>query len=106
MDDTKITREQVIHVARLARLALTETEIEQLQHQLSDILANIALLDEVDTSDVPPTAQVTGLVGVMREDAAGPCLSAEATLANAPQREDNLFRVQHVFEEGQPEEPA
>lgn len=104
MDETKITREQVEHVARLARLRLDADEVDKYRHQLSDILANIAVLDEVDTADVPPTAQVTGLTGVMRDDATWNGLSVEQALANAPRREGGFFRVQHVFEEGQAED--
>jgi aspartyl-tRNA(Asn)/glutamyl-tRNA(Gln) amidotransferase subunit C len=104
MDETKITREQVEHVARLARLGLGEAEVERLGTQLSDILANIAVLNEVDTSSVPPTAQVTGLENVLRDDVAGASLTVEEALANAPRREGDFFRVQHVFEEGQAEE--
>jgi len=72
--------------------------------QLSDILDNIAVLNQVDTSAVPPTAQVTGLENIMRPDAARPGLTQEQVLANAPRREGDFFRVQHVFEEGQTEE--
>lgn len=101
-----ISREQVIHVARLARLALSEAEIATYQAQLSDILANIAVLDTVDTRAVPPTAQVTGLEGVVRDDSTWESLPVAEALANAPRREGDFFRVQPVFEEGQPEEPA
>lgn len=94
-----ISREEVEHVARLARLGLTDEEIDKFGEQLSNILENIAILNEVDTEDVPPTAQVTGLENVMREDTAQQGLTPEQVLANAPLREDDFFVVQHVFEE-------
>ncbi|MHB1007266.1 MAG: Asp-tRNA(Asn)/Glu-tRNA(Gln) amidotransferase subunit GatC [Chloroflexota bacterium] len=103
MAGPKIGRDEVEHVARLARLALTPEEVAKFGAQLSDILANIAVLEEEDTSAVPPTAQVTGLENVMREDASWEGLSTEQALANAPRREGDFFQVQHVFEEGQAE---
>ena len=102
----RITRAEVEHVARLARLGLDEAEVEKLGEQLSSILENIAVLNQVATADVPPTAQVTGLRNVLRDDVAGESLTPEEVLANAPRREDDLFRVQYVFAEGQAEEPS
>ncbi len=100
----KITREQVKHVARLARLGLAEAEIAKFGDQLSHILANMEILNQLETSDVPVTAQVTGLANVTRPDATWQSLDREAVLANAPRREGDYFQVQHVFEEGEPEE--
>jgi aspartyl-tRNA(Asn)/glutamyl-tRNA(Gln) amidotransferase subunit C len=95
-----ITREEVEHVALLARLGLTDAEIDRMQAQLSHILETIAQLRDVDTSAVDPTAQVIELENVMRADEARPGLSREAALANAPQREGTLLRVAEVLEEG------
>ena len=100
----KITRAEVEHVARLARLGLSEGEVEKFGEQLSDILDNIAILNQVDTSTVPPTAQVSGLTNVMRGDGTWESLPVAEVLANAPRREGDFFRIQHVFEEGQAEE--
>ncbi|MHB1132499.1 MAG: Asp-tRNA(Asn)/Glu-tRNA(Gln) amidotransferase subunit GatC [Chloroflexota bacterium] len=100
---TQISRAEVEHVARLARLGLSEAEVEKFSEQLSAILDNIALLNQVETTTVPPTTQVSGLHSVLREDEARPSLPVEDVLANAPHREGDFFRVQHVFEEGQAE---
>jgi aspartyl-tRNA(Asn)/glutamyl-tRNA(Gln) amidotransferase subunit C len=96
----RITREQVEHVARLARLGLTPEEIERMQTQLSRILEAIETLREVDTSHVGPTAQVIALENVMRYDVVTGSLEREAALGNAPQREDGYLRVPTVLEEG------
>lgn len=94
----KLTREEVRHIALLARIGLSEEEIEKLREQLSNILENFEILQEVDTSDVPPTAQVTGLENVMRDDEAAPSFPREEILANAPLQEDGFFRIKAVLE--------
>ena len=96
-----LTREQVEHVARLARLALREEDVEQFRGQLSAVLDHINMLNAVDTSAIPPTAQVGGLYNVARADDPIPSLPVEAVLANAPQREDVYFRVPAVLDEAQ-----
>lgn len=100
----RITPAEVEHVARLARLGLSEAEVEKFGEQLSDILDNIAILNEVDTSAVPPTAQVAGLRNVVRGDDTWPSLPMAEVLANAPRREGEHILIQHVFEDGQAEE--
>lgn len=95
-----ISRAEVEHVAHLARLGLTDAEIDLMQTQLSRILQAIEALREVDTSSVGPTAQVIALENVMRDDATRPGLSREAALANAPLREGPMLRVPEVLEEG------
>jgi aspartyl-tRNA(Asn)/glutamyl-tRNA(Gln) amidotransferase subunit C len=95
-----ISRSDVKHVADLARLHLTEDELDRMQVQLSNILGAIDTLQEVDTSQVGPTASVIQLENVMREDAARPGLRREAALANAPLREGDFLRVPTVLEEG------
>jgi aspartyl-tRNA(Asn)/glutamyl-tRNA(Gln) amidotransferase subunit C len=95
-----ISRTDVEHVAQLARLGLTDEEIERLVPQLSRILEAVGKLSDVDTSSVGPTAQVIALENVMREDVAGPSMSREAALAEAPIREGALLRVPVVLEEG------
>ena len=95
-----ITREDVVHVAALARLGLTDEEIDRMQGQLSRILEAIGELQSVDTSSVGPTAQVIALENVMREDVARPGIAREAALANAPLHEGSLLRVPVILEEG------
>jgi aspartyl-tRNA(Asn)/glutamyl-tRNA(Gln) amidotransferase subunit C len=94
-----ISEAEVRHVARLARLALSDEEIAVMQAQLSAILDYIAMLREVDVSNVPPTAQVTGLTTVWRPDVVGEMLTQEQALANAPDQQDGMFRVRAVFDE-------
>ncbi len=90
---------EVEHVARLARLRLSPVELEHMREQLSDILDYIALLQEVDVSGIPTTAQVTGLTSVMRPDQVTGKLTTEQALANAPEAQENMFRVRAVFDE-------
>ena len=92
-----LTIEEVKHVAHLARLRLSEEELNKLQIDLSHILDHIDMLKEVDVSDVPPTAQVTDLVNVMRDDDLRPSLPREDVLANAPEQRDGMFRVKEIF---------
>jgi len=94
----KLSREEVLHIARLARLGLTEAEITRLSEQLSNILENFEILQQVDTTDVPPTAQSVTLQSVMREDEVAPSLPPDDILANAPRREGDCFRVRAVLE--------
>jgi aspartyl-tRNA(Asn)/glutamyl-tRNA(Gln) amidotransferase subunit C len=94
-----IDRKTVDNTALLARLALSEEERQRLEEQLSSILEHIAVLQEADTSRVPPTAQVLPLSNVLAEDQPRPCESAETMLANAPAREDNYIRVRAVLDE-------
>lgn len=95
-----ISRSDVEHVAALARLGLTDAEIDLMQEQLNRILEAIGRLQAVDTSSVGPTAQVIALENVMRDDVARPGLDREAALANAPLREGPMLRVPVVLEEG------
>jgi aspartyl-tRNA(Asn)/glutamyl-tRNA(Gln) amidotransferase subunit C len=95
----KLSREEVLHIARLARLGLTETEVNQLREQLSKILENFEVLQQVDTTDIPPTAQAIPLQNVMRrDDEVIPSLPPSQILANAPRREKDFFRVRAVLE--------
>ncbi|WP_298482226.1 Asp-tRNA(Asn)/Glu-tRNA(Gln) amidotransferase subunit GatC [uncultured Chloroflexus sp.] len=94
-----LSEAEVRHVARLARIALSDEEITVMRAQLSAILDYIAMLQEVDVSDVPPTAQVTGLTTVWRPDVVGEMLTQAQALANAPDQQDGMFRVRAVFDE-------
>jgi aspartyl-tRNA(Asn)/glutamyl-tRNA(Gln) amidotransferase subunit C len=95
----KLTREEVLHIARLARLGLAEEEIDRLGGQLSHLLEHFQVLQQVDTEGVPPTAQSVELKSVMRDDVIAPSLPPEDVLANAPRREEDFFRVKPVLEE-------
>jgi aspartyl-tRNA(Asn)/glutamyl-tRNA(Gln) amidotransferase subunit C len=88
-----ITRDEVLHVARLARLALTEEEIERLTEQLGAILDAVGKVSELDLTDVPPTSHPLDLVNVWDEDEPRPSLPLDEVFANAPEREGDLFRV-------------
>jgi aspartyl-tRNA(Asn)/glutamyl-tRNA(Gln) amidotransferase subunit C len=89
----RLTTADVKHVARLARLGLTDEETERLREQLSSILEHIAALDELDTAAIPPTAQVLPLTNVMREDVVRPSLPRDAVLMNAPRQTEGFFEV-------------
>jgi aspartyl-tRNA(Asn)/glutamyl-tRNA(Gln) amidotransferase subunit C len=94
-----LSREEVEHVARLARLRLEPAELERMRGQLNTILDYIAMLQEVDVAGVAPTAQVTGLSTVTRSDLVNTGLTTEQALANAPDKYDGMFRVRAVFDE-------
>lgn len=94
-----LSKEQVEHVAHLARVGVTEEEVERFSHQLSDVLEYFERLDEVDTEDVPPTSHTLALHNVMREDEAHPSYDVEAILANAPDQQERRFRVRVILEE-------
>ena len=94
----KLSREEVLHIARLARVDLTEEEIARFSEQLSKLLENFEALQQVDTTDVLPTAQAVALRSVMRDDEVAPSFPAEDILANAPHREADFFRVRAVLE--------
>ena len=92
----EISRDEVLHVAKLARLALSEQEIEKFREQLSAILEAVGKVSELDLDGVPPTSHPLDLVNVLAEDDPVPSLSREAVLANAPDPEDGFFGVPPV----------
>jgi aspartyl-tRNA(Asn)/glutamyl-tRNA(Gln) amidotransferase subunit C len=92
-----LSREDVEHVATLARLGLSDTEITRLQDQLSSILEHIAVIDRLDTDAIPPTAQVTAMTNVMRPDVVTGSLPREAVLENAPRQADGFFEVHAIL---------
>jgi len=96
---TTIDRAAVEHVAKLARIALAEEEIERFTAQLSQILDAVGRLGQVDTSAIPPTASVLPLMNVTREDVVRPSLALEDVLRNAPSHDGTFFKVQAVLEE-------
>ena len=95
----KLSHEEVRHIARLARVGLTEAEMETMSEQLSNILDNFEILRQVDTTNVLPTAQSIALHTVMREDEISPSLSPDEVLANAPQKEGDFIRVRAILEQ-------
>jgi len=94
----KLSREEVLHIALLARLGLTDAEVDKFREQLSNILENFEILQQVDTSNVLPTAQSIPLQNVVRDDEITPSLPANEILANAPRRDGEYFRVKAVLE--------
>ena len=88
-----ISKEEVLHVARLAQLALTDDEIERLTEELGAILDAVGVVAELDLADVPPTSHPLDLVNVWDEDEPRPSLLLEEVFANAPDRDGDHFRV-------------
>lgn len=88
-----ISRDEVLHVAQLARLALDEGEVARFQEQLSAILEAVSKVSELDLSDVPPTAHPLELANAWAPDEVRPCLDLEQALANAPDRDGSYFRT-------------
>jgi aspartyl-tRNA(Asn)/glutamyl-tRNA(Gln) amidotransferase subunit C len=91
--------DEVRHVARLARLALEDDEVESLRSQLSDILAYVEKVGEVAASDVPPTGHAYPLRNVFREDEPRPSLPAQLALSTAPEAQDGRFQVPRIVGE-------
>ncbi len=94
-----ISRNDVAHVARLARLELTEEELDRFTGQLAAVLDHAADVAALDTSGVPPTAHPFPLSNVLRDDVVGPSLDRDELLAMAPAAEDGRFRVPRILGE-------
>ena len=92
-----LTQEEVLHVAKLARLTLNPEEVDLFTRQLNDILAYVEKLQEVDTAGVPPMAHAVPIFNVFREDEAAPGLSRDEGMANAPAPEEGTFAVPRVI---------
>jgi len=88
-----ISRDEVLHVARLARLELTDEEVTRFQEQLSAIIDAISKVSELDLSDVPPTAHPLEIANTWAEDEPRPSLPLDEVFANAPDRDDDYFKV-------------
>lgn len=93
-----LTSQQVERIARLARIELQPEDLEKMRRELSAILDYMDVLHDLDTSEIPPTAQLLPLENVTRADEISPSLSTEQALRNAPRAEDDLFRVPPVLE--------
>jgi aspartyl-tRNA(Asn)/glutamyl-tRNA(Gln) amidotransferase subunit C len=87
-----ISREEVLHVAQLARLELTDDEVERFREQLSAILDAVSKVSELDLADVPPTSHPLEIANAWAEDVPRPCLTLDDAFANAPDRDDDYFR--------------
>ncbi len=98
-DERLISAEEVRHVARLARLALDEGEVDRYAAQLSAILEHVDAVRSLDTAGVPPTAHPLPVDNVLRPDTEVPCLDRETVLAQAPAVEDHRFRVPRIMGE-------
>lgn len=94
----KITREQVEHVAKLARLSLSDHEVATFTGQMADILAYVEKLNELDTDGIVPTSHAVPMENSFREDIVRPSIGVEQALANAPDRIEGFFRVPKVIE--------
>jgi len=93
-----LTADEVRHIALLARIGVTDADVERFQAQLSSILDHFAALQAIDTEGVPPTAQPQDLLNVERADETRPSFARDAILANAPAREGDFVRVRRVLE--------
>lgn len=94
-----ISRDEVAHLARLARLAVTEEELDLFAGQLDLILTSVARVAEVAAADIPPTSHAVGLTNVFRPDVPRPGLSQHQALAGAPDAQDGRFRVPRILDE-------
>jgi aspartyl-tRNA(Asn)/glutamyl-tRNA(Gln) amidotransferase subunit C len=94
-----LSKDEVRHVAMLARLGLEPGDEEFYAEQLSGILGHIERLQELDTENIPPTAQVVEIAARLREDEPRPCLTQDEALANAPAKFNGFFRVPSIQEE-------
>ena len=94
-----LTKEEVLHIATLCRIALSLEEVGQLREELSHILEQFQVLKELNTDDVEPIMHLANLNTVMRDDEVAPCLKKELILANAPRLEGDFFMVKVVLEE-------
>jgi aspartyl-tRNA(Asn)/glutamyl-tRNA(Gln) amidotransferase subunit C len=95
----KLSREEVLHIAALAKVGVTDEDVEIIGEQLSNILENFEALQKLDTTGIPPTAQSVVLQNVIMSDEVRPSLGTEEVLANAPQREEDFFKVKIVLED-------
>lgn len=98
-DSPAISRDQVAHLAHLARIDLSEAELSSLAPQLSVILESVTTVGEVAADDIPPSSHALPLRNVFRDDVVSPSLPAEAALAGAPEVEEQRFRVPRILGE-------
>ena len=94
----KLTKSEVKHIAKLANLKLTKTEVKKFASQLSETLDYVDILKELDTKNVEPISQGTGLENVVREDKPAPSLSQDEVLSGASNKHNNFFKIKAIFE--------
>jgi aspartyl-tRNA(Asn)/glutamyl-tRNA(Gln) amidotransferase subunit C len=94
-----ITRDEVAHLARLSRLALSDEELDHLAPQLDQIITAVAQVQEVAAEGIPPTSHAIGLTNVFRDDEPAPCLPQEEVLSQAPAVEQQRFKVPRILVE-------
>jgi len=94
----KLSAEEVRHIALIARLGISEEDVEKFRNQLSHILENMEILSQLDTEGLPPTTQSIALENIYRRDEPSPSLPIKDVLSNAPNQEDNCFKVNAVLE--------
>lgn len=99
MEDTRLTTEEVRHIATLARIGMTDEDIGKMQAEMTHILQNFDVLDQVNTEGIEPTGHSVDVTSVMREDTARDSRPRDEMLANAPLREGVYVRVKAVLEE-------
>ncbi len=95
----KLSREEVLHISALAKVGVTDADVEKFREQLSNILEHFEALQKLDTTGVTPTAQSIALENVIMQDEVRPSMPPEDVLANAPQREEDFFKVKIVLED-------
>lgn len=94
----ELRREEVLHIATLCRVGMSDADVERFRAELSHILEQFQILERIDVAAVPPTGHPGALHTVMREDQVEPSYDQQDVLANAPQREDDFIRVRAVLE--------
>lgn len=92
-----LTEEQIKHVAKLAKLELTSDEVGKFKEQLSEVLNYFQILNEVETNEIEPTSQVTGLENVFRTDKVRPCQTQEEALSGTSSKDKGMFKVEKIF---------
>jgi aspartyl-tRNA(Asn)/glutamyl-tRNA(Gln) amidotransferase subunit C len=97
MAKLKLTKSEIKHVAQLAKLKLSEAEVEKFSAQLSEILEYFRILNRAATGKVEPTSQVTGLRNIKREDKSGPSLTPKEVLSGVSAQHNNLFKIKAIF---------
>jgi aspartyl-tRNA(Asn)/glutamyl-tRNA(Gln) amidotransferase subunit C len=95
----KLSREEVLHIAALAKVGVTDEDVEKFREQLSNILENFEALQKVDTAGIAPTAQSIALENVIMADEVRPSIPTDDVLSNAPQREGDFFKVKIILED-------
>ena len=94
-----LSHQEILHISTLCRIGMSEAELEQFGSQLSHILEQFKVLSEVDTDDIPPTAQAIATHSIFKQDGSQPSLSREQTLRNAPRQEGEHLRIRAVLED-------